>query len=200
MLRDGDYLILETMPDCVVVAAGRSSRMKAWKPALPWKNGRSLLEQVVGEAESAGCRVILVGGFRYRRLRKLVGMNKKITFVRNQRWRRGMDVSVRCALPLVTSRRFFLVAGDMPLIRVADYHRLSKEPAGEVLRPVFDGVPGHPVLFDSSHIPELLKGADGVAIRTLLLQFNVRKIEWDDEGVVIDIDTPEAYRKYLDLQ
>lgn len=68
-----------------------------------------------------------------------------------------------------------------------------------IVMPRYRGKHGHPVIFSSQLFPELLstpldQGAKAVvhAHRDETLE-----IETDDEGVVVDIDTPEEYRQYV---
>ena len=181
------------IPDCIIVAAGRSSRMKSWKPGLAWGDS-TILETMVDTALDAGCRVIVVGGYRFRMTSGLLAGRDNVTVVRAWRWRKGMDVSIRRGIREVISRRFFVVPADMPLIRASDYRRLLGEKGGSVIRPVRGDVPGHPVLFSSKAIPVLLKATPGTALRHSLKHLNKRSIKWDHDGVVMDLDTTEEYR------
>ena len=68
-----------------------------------------------------------------------------------------------------------------------------------IVLPRYRGKRGHPVIFSSALFPELLaapleQGAKSVvhAHRDETLE-----IESEDEGVTVDIDTPEEYRKYV---
>ena len=181
------------MPDCIIAAAGRSSRMKVWKPSLQW-GGRTVIETVVDTASAAGCRIILVCGYKYLRMRFLLRKRNEIVFVRARRWRRGMDVSIRAGMAKVKSGRFFVLPGDMPLLRSEDYLRLAGMNGGSVLRPVYRDIPGHPVLFDAVVGEKLMASPEGMPFRDVLRNFDVEEVEWEYEGVVKDLDTPEDYR------
>ncbi len=196
----------DNMPDCIVVAAGRSQRMGSWKPALPWRGG-TVLTHTVSRALEAGCRVVLVGGYRFEELKRLVhecellanaGRAGQLVLAHAPDWQEGMDASCRRGMSLVSGSGFFILPGDMPLVRPEDFHRLHEvftaSEAGCV-RPVYGGVPGHPVLLSSRLKNTLLHGAPGEPFHTLLREEGVTLLEWPHSGVVEDIDTPENYRR-----
>lgn len=186
---------MKKIPDCIIAAAGRSSRMKSWKPGLAW-GGSTVLETVVDTALEAGCRVIVVGGYRFRLTSGLMAGRENVTVVRARRWRKGMDESIRRGIREVQGNRFFVVPGDMPLIAASDYRRLAEAGGGEVVRPVRNGQPGHPVLFGAESASAVMRGRSGTPLRQLLGALKVLLVEWDRDGVVVDIDTPEVYGKY----
>jgi CTP:molybdopterin cytidylyltransferase MocA len=114
--------------------------------------------------------------------------------------------------------------GDYPLLTAAAFQSLRSAagayagPAGAgvaayagglpgVFIPRFNGKNGHPVLLS----PECLAALHGVCkagsfaegqpagggmtLKDFLLQWNPVYIDVDDEGVLIDLDTPEDYRR-----
>ena len=169
--------------------------MGAWKPGLPWLDS-TVLETVIDRAVGAGCRVIVVGGYRYRLSSQLLSGREDVSLVRARRWRKGMDESIRRGIREVRSSLFFVTAADMPFIRSADYRRLAEKARArnsDATRPIRNGVPGHPVLFNRDAVPRLLQARPGTPFRTLLKDLNVHSCEWDHDGVIADIDTPEKY-------
>lgn len=92
--------------------------------------------------------------------------------------------------------------GDMPFVsrRTLLLLLAAFEPGeARVLRPVFEGRPGHPVLFDPSCLDSLsqLSGEAGAAawLRTSALQ----QLSVSDPGVVQDIDAPEDLARLSQL-
>jgi CTP:molybdopterin cytidylyltransferase MocA len=176
--------------------------MGAWKPALRWGSG-SVIEAVVDTALAAGCRVVVIGGYRFRRLRTLLNGYPEIRVVRAWRWRRGMSFTLGRGIEEVISERFFVTPADMPHIDPSVYRALDKafpiksEDEPTALRPVWKGKPGHPVLISAGLIPNLLSTnrSPGGFGELLARGGWMKTLEWDDEGVVVDIDTPEEYEK-----
>jgi len=186
------------MPDCIVAAGGCSSRMKNWKLSLPWGN-LTIIEKVVGEALDAGCRVVVAGGYRFSDLKGLFSgtpQSRRLSFHYSPGWELGMDETVRSALDCIASDCFFVVPADMPLITAEDYRKLSSLYEGRnvsVMRPVFSGKPGHPVLLGPAAAETLRHSASGTPIRNILSGLETFMVSWDYDGVIMDIDTVESY-------
>ena len=176
------------IPDCIIPAAGYSRRMGAWKPQLPWED-TTIVERVVQEAQKAGCRVIVVGGYRFRRLRKLLHNYTDLVLLQADNWKIGMGATLCSALDSVRTRQFFVVPADMPRIRADDYIRLAAMDKASVIRPVFNNKPGHPVLIDALLIEKLLLIPKNRGFQEFLAAYKPVLIGWDHAGVIQDMDT-----------
>jgi len=199
---------LKSIPDCIVAAGGLSSRMKIWKPSMPW-GSETILQKTVREAISAGCRVIVAGGYRYEDLSGLLeainGFDRLILH-HSRKWEKGMDETVRSALTGIISKSFFVVPADMPLIHSEDYRKLTiyaesygdfaNNEAPVVFRPSYNGVPGHPVLLNKAAGEILESSPAGIPIRTVLEGITVITEPWGHEGVIRDIDTLSEYETF----
>ena len=199
-----------TKCDCIICAAGSSSRMGEWKPLLPWGQS-TLVETSVDAALAAGCRVILVTGYRAEMLEELFRDTPNLVTVHNASWKAGMVSSIRCGAALVTSDCFFIAHADMPLVPPRMYGKLlaaarSALPASagaqgvstpRVLRPRFEGAPGHPVLFDRSALPIIASLPDGESMKEFLGQCELHFLDTDERGVTLDLDNPEIYAAEL---
>lgn len=88
-----------------------------------------------------------------------------------------------------------IVLGDMPRVRPASalalLARFSTLDASAVIVPVHRGRRGHPVLFGAAHFPALLNLAGDRGARAVLEAATVTRVEVDDPGILLDIDTPE---------
>jgi molybdenum cofactor cytidylyltransferase len=226
------------LADCIICAAGASRRMGEWKLSLPWFhpgwNGSPsvpfavraqpsdwpifpshenwLVDAAVQSALSAGCRVILVTGFRGTELEERFAPLQNVCVVRNNRWETGMVSSVQAGLPYIQTSWFFVAHGDMPLISSRWYRSLfanrpsaDGEDQASVLRPFYvsnkgqSKQPGHPVLFSASAIPLLQQAPEGDSLKPLLSQCNVRTIDTTDQEVIHDVDSLETYITALTL-
>jgi len=210
--------------DCIICGAGASLRMGEWKLSLPWPPSlhRStphepwLADAAVAAAIEAGCRVILVVGFRGDELEARYAQCPGVTIVRNERWDQGMVSSIQAGLSQVRSPWFFVAHGDMPRITADWYKRLlARRPAtltgneALALRPLYVAenettgqkeqhtVPGHPVLFSASAIPLIQKAPEGDSLKTVLSACRVIPVETQDDSVVSDVDTLEQYCRAL---
>ncbi|MBL8967467.1 MAG: NTP transferase domain-containing protein [Spirochaetaceae bacterium] len=196
--------------DCVMPAAGASSRMGAWKPLLPW--GRAtLVEAAVGGALAAGLRVLLVVGHRGREISGLFAGREGVVIVENPDWERGMLGSIQKALPLVESEAFFCANADMPGIAAGDYLALAatweasgraapsrddpaRDRGGIALFASHQGTAGHPVLLPRAWSADILTLGPGERLRPFLFSRTHRLIE-RGPGALMDLDTPEDYER-----
>jgi molybdenum cofactor cytidylyltransferase len=186
----------------VVLSAGFSRRMGAFKPLLPFGSA-TVIERVIATIREAG-----VGAIRV-----VVGWNADVLipvldrcavpWVRNERFADGMYASVQAGVrslpPDVAA--FFLMPGDMPLVQGGTLGRLITEwdaGPGRILYPCYQGHRGHPPLVASQYIPEILRETPPGGLRELLGRHtaDARHIEVADPGILADLDTPEAYRRW----
>ena len=84
-----------------------------------------------------------------------------------------------------------------PLVRAATIRALAAEHAahpGAILAPACRGRRGHPVLFPRAALAGI---AAGLTLREARDAWpgGVREVDVDDEGVAIDVDTPEDYER-----
>ncbi|HUW42194.1 MAG TPA: NTP transferase domain-containing protein [Rectinemataceae bacterium] len=194
------------MYDCVIPAAGASSRMGAFKPLLPF-GPASVVEATVGSALAAGCRVVLVVGYRGAELASLFAGRPGVLVAENPDWERGMLGSLQTGLKCVASPCFFTIPADMPLVPPAVYGLLLRAreagPAAEASEPAAyfasrGGRAGHPVLIPSSWIAEMLRLPPGGRMRSYLERRRMVLVEAGTDAVFADLDGPEEYRRAID--
>lgn len=178
--------------DCVLLAAGLSTRMGHWKIVLPYGDS-TVIESAVARALTAVRRAILVTGFRADELEMMFAGHPDVTTVRNEGYRRGMFSSVRTGAAEVRTERFFVLPGDMPGIRSHTYTELLEAERAPVVRPEYRGKSGHPVLLDNSVRKAILAEPDDSNLGEVLGRFPSSGLPVDDENVLCDLDTPEDY-------
>jgi len=207
----------ELMPDCVIAAAGGSSRMGSPKLLLPF-GGRTMIGTVVASALEAGCRVVLVVGCRGAEVAQAARRaasgesveaadnDNRLVVAENPAWEAGMLGSIQAGLGLVRSAAFFAMNGDMPLVPATAYRLLARERAARERSGLADaaffassgGRPGHPVLVPSAWIPEILELGRDDRMKRFLDGRPCVLVEAGTQAVLADIDTPEEYRKTIE--
>ena len=129
--------------DCVVLAAGASTRMGRAKIHLPL-SGTTVVGATVAHALEAGLRVIVVARADDAAIDALAG--PRVLVVRNLDPERGMLSSIREGVREVRSDRFFFIPADMPFPGPGIYRSLAGIEARGPLIPTCAGRRGHPVL------------------------------------------------------
>ena len=197
--------------DCIVLAAGLSSRSSGHKLLKPIA-GRPLVRVAVEHALAACRRVILVVGHEadvvtaaaclepaQTAARRTTADPTRVQIVHNELFAAGMFSSIQAGMRAVESQWFFVVPADLPGISPAIYAAVADAVgAAPAVVPFHRGVRGHPVLLHRSLIaPTLAEPADAGPMRALLSRYPVRRVELDDHPeVVADLDTDEAYAEY----
>jgi len=186
----------------IVLSAGLSRRMGDFKPLLPFGSA-TVIERVIATLRDAGVETIrVVLGWNAESLIPVLD-RCGAPWVRNERFAEGMyssvQVGVRSLPPDVAA--FFLVPGDMPLVRGSTLVRLIAEwdaQPGGILYPCHEGHRGHPPLIASQYIPAILREAPPGGLRETLGRHagDARNIEVTDPGILVDLDTPEEYRRW----
>ncbi|WP_232601312.1 NTP transferase domain-containing protein [Photobacterium carnosum] len=186
-----------TMVDCVIPAAGLSSRMGAWKPMLPYCDS-TLLDVAIEHALVFCSRVIVVAGYRADELVQRYQHQPHILVVVNPDYQQGMLSSIQKGIAAVTSSRFFITHADMPCIDPQVFTLLSQMRHGRVVFPGNKQQTGHPVLIDAALIPCILALPITAKMKQVLQTGEEQYLQLDaTSGIYHDIDTPEKYQQLL---
>ncbi|SEO30901.1 NTP transferase domain-containing protein [Paenibacillus sp. OV219] len=185
----------------IILAAGMSTRMGEFKPVIPLR-GKPLLHFPIEVAAECGLGpIVVVGGYCIDELRSCAAPFKQLSIVENRDYASGIGSSLRLGIEAVTGRTdaVFIFLADQPLVSpvvvvamLEQYRRMRSEGA-RILRPVYAGMPGHPVLFDAELYTEFatIQGDEGgksiiSGHRSELLLMRFDQTEWG-----IDVDTPQ---------
>jgi molybdenum cofactor cytidylyltransferase len=190
----GDVVV--GLTDCIVLAAGASTRMGGRKLHLPF--GRStVLGATVDAALAAGLRVIVVGR-PDDSLLEAFAIPGRVLLAINPEPDRGMLSSLRAGLVLSAQARnpahgFFFIPADMPLVKTSSYEALlARRHVGPVIA-TFRGRRGHPVFMPPALSDAVLALPNDGNLRALIDASKPLFVETDDEGTVTDIDYPYEY-------
>ena len=193
------------MPDdapgvaAILLAAGRSERMGAFKPLLPW--GRSTLleyqlEQLASVAEIA--EIIIVTGYAADRLTAIIEAAPRAHAAHNADYDAGKAGSVRRGLAAITGQpeAILLLAVDQPrpaplVGSLVDAHRRAH---ATITLPVHEGRRGHPLIFDRALMPELMvidEASLGVRAVVERHASAINTVPVADPMACLDLNTPD---------
>jgi molybdenum cofactor cytidylyltransferase len=185
----------------IVLAAGQSRRMGANKLLLTLE-GKPVVRHVLDAiAASRIERTLVVLGHEAEGVRTALGPTGA-RFIVNEDYACGLSTSLRAGIaalaPEIDGAMIFL--GDMPDIAPELIDRMIEafDPARmqAIVAPKRGGRRGHPVLWGRGFFPLLLDLEGDSGAKFLLGHYRdwVAEIEADTDGVLLDLDTPEAYR------
>jgi molybdenum cofactor cytidylyltransferase len=202
----------------IILAAGASERLGQPKQLLDWR-GQPFIRAVAQTALAADLfPIIVVTGSRAEEVEAAI-RDLPVTITRNRDWQSGQSSSIRAGLiampppslrvtsPISGIRNgggregvsvaIFLLA-DQPQVTpsvlraLVERHSLDLSP---IVAPQVQGQRANPVLFDRVTFPDLLALTGDVGGRGIFSKHPVTTLPWHDESLLLDVDTPEDYKK-----
>ncbi len=187
----------------IILAAGHASRMGHPKQLLPW-SGTTILGQVIKQARNSVLSpLVLVLGHRAEFIIQYLDL-KHVQVVINSGYMHGQSSSLRTGvmnLPSNIDAALFLL-GDQPMISVhiidSIVYAYKNNPVSLVI-PVCKNKRGNPVLIDRTIFPRLMQLQGDTGARILFDEYAnfLLELEFQDQSILIDIDTWEDYQKCI---
>lgn len=192
----------------VITAAGMSTRMKEFKQLL--KIGESTFaERVIAAFQRAGIEnIIVVTGHRADELEKAL-QKTGVNFIRNENYK-DSDMFASAVLGLTAAKNLydsvFVCPVDVPLFSEITVREMMKSASeGDVIIPTFCGHRGHPVLLNENAVRFALHYKGNGGLRGVFEEIKISGsgsiclVEVSERGICFDADTPDDYRKCLEL-
>jgi CTP:molybdopterin cytidylyltransferase MocA len=192
--------------DGVVLAAGLSSRMARPKPQLA-VGTMTFLERAATTLRAAGCR------------RTYAVVNATDPVTADAARDHGLDVVINeypesepiDSLRLVLERlpddtgAVLVLPVDLPLIAedtATAIVRSFRDNPGPLILPFHNGVAGHPILIGRDLFTEILTRPFDEGLRSLIMESaqTLREVKVVDPGILIDIDTPDDYWRFIETK
>jgi molybdenum cofactor cytidylyltransferase len=187
-----------TKPFSVVIpAAGTSNRMGSAKASLKLPDGASFVEKILSAYSGAGADpIVLVVNKDFDK--ETVDLENTVVVV-NTQLDLGRIHSIRLGLKHVPGDRMCFVHNvDNPFVRKDLLLRLLESASGGTyVMPVFGGRGGHPVLLSKEVIGEIVNNDRLKDFREALEKFRRVEIACNNPEVLLNINTPEDYLKFI---
>jgi molybdenum cofactor cytidylyltransferase len=193
----------------IILAAGSSQRMGSPKSLL--KIGeKKFLQYIVEVLHSARIiDVVVVLGAEAEEIRKsLTWFDGKI--VVNEEWSKGQLTSIIKGIGALDLNSTEPEEVNGAMICLVDHPLLTQSLLVDLLQgywtskkkiiiPTFNGKRGHPVIFDKKYFDEIRSAPFDVGARAVVHKYadDVCEVPVNDEGVLINIDTQEDYKKFI---
>ena len=189
----------------ILLAAGESTRMGQPKQWLDWHGMPLLQYQIMQLCETSLQEIVVVLGHRAAESIPIVeeiGELPRVRAVINLDYRQGKTTSIKLGLNNLrwTANAVLLLAMDQPrpsqvLQHILDMHAYKSK---LISIPSYMGKHGHPPVFDSSLVPELMAISEKRhGIREVIEKHRdqLQEIPLDSPVVRNDMNTPEDYRR-----
>jgi molybdenum cofactor cytidylyltransferase len=185
-----------------ILAAGESRRMGSPKALLTYqgKTFADHLAEVTRHPRIGLLRVVLGAGADAIRTKLHID---PMAIVVNADWQTGQLSSIQAAVRSLSegaTEGLMLCPVDHPIISAELIAQLiaAFDASGKMIAvPVYRGRRGHPVIFRANLYAELLSASPEVGARQVVSAHgdNIVEVPTGEEGVTLNLDTPETYRK-----
>jgi molybdenum cofactor cytidylyltransferase len=181
----------------IVLAAGKSERMGRPKALLPIQ-GRTFLENILAAISRTSIEdAIVVLGHHRDEIERSVSLP---SVVFNPDYEQGMITSFQAGIRKLSwdTTGAFLFLVDHPLVEPTTIESMIMNLApNRIVLPTFERRRGHPVLFSSEVLEEILALAPSEGANIVVRKNPDRIIEVpvNAPGILVDIDTPEQFER-----
>jgi molybdenum cofactor cytidylyltransferase len=191
------------VPAAILPAAGASRRMGRAKLLLPFR-GDTILGSLVAALHAGGVgRIVVVrapGDDALAAWCREAGVDDAV----NPAPERGMLSSIQAGLAALGGalalrrERLAVCPADLPLLTAGTVATLLRSTAPLAV-PSYRGRRGHPLVLAGDLAPEIEQLDPAVGLRQLLERraADLQAVAVDDPGILLDVDTPEAYEAAL---
>jgi len=197
------------MTVAIILAAGESTRMGSPKALLHDPDGRTFAARLVRTFAAAGIAdIVVVTGSQHDAIADAIAADNPPaypTILTNPNPSRGQLSSLWIALDAVRRpglESILMTPVDIPMIRPSTIQRVIaqwKQTRAVIVRPVVGTRHGHPVLFDRAVFDDLRRAplTEGARAVVHARAKDVVNVPVDDEGCLVDVDTPGDYAQLM---
>lgn len=189
----------------VVLSAGESSRMGRPKALLPI-DGQTFIERIVAALKQAKVgKIIVILGHNARELQSKIS-HLPVEILINTDYKLGqlssLQLAVRYLQPDIECDGMLVHLVDHPYLAPALVEAMIRrfyETKKRIIVPKFHGKRGHPVIFSNALFDEILSAPmeEGAKAVVNAHRAETLEIETEEEGIAVDIDTPELYQQHV---
>jgi len=189
------------MITAILLAAGHSKRLKNENKLTKLFKGKPLINHILYSLiKSKVNKIIIVLGFEHLKIKTKLLKNKKINFVINKNYKKGMSSSIKTGLKKLpkNSKGFLIVLGDMPNITKTTINKICLSiirSDKEIILPKFKNKTGNPIGFKYSMIKNIYKiKGDGGAKN--IIKKNNKKIKFlniNSKSILINFNTKRNF-------
>jgi len=197
------------MISAILLAAGESKRMEDENKLIKEIDGIPLIKYAVKNIlGSAVDELVVVLGHEKIIIENIIEKNKKIKFVYNESYQKGISTSIIKGLNSVSkkTKAFFICMGDMPDVNQSIYNKLiktrynynkelSSDKKKEIFIPTFEEKKGNPILCSKFILEKIINNDEDFSAKKITEE-NEDKILYvpvKSNGIILDFDTKDDF-------
>ena len=115
------------MISAILLAAGQSKRLTKENKLTKIYKTRPLINHSLNSlVKSKVAKIFIVLGYEKNKLKKITIKNKKIQFIFNKNYKKGMSTSIKCGLRKISRKNkgFIITQSDMPFIKTKHINKI----------------------------------------------------------------------------
>jgi len=189
------------MITAILLAAGQSKRLRGENKLTKLFKGKPLINHILFSLiKSKVNKIIIVLGFEHLKIKTKLLKSKKINFVINKNYKKGMSSSIKTGLKKLSknSQGFLIVLGDMPNITQTTINKIClsiTRSDKEIILPKFKNKTGNPIGFKQSMIKNIykIKGDRGAKD---MIKKNNKKIKFlniNSKSILVNFNTKRNF-------
>lgn len=187
----------------LILAAGKSKRMKFPKAFLKWNDKLIFLEHLCSVYSNSGCKQIIIvlnqEGYKYFSKNKY-SLPEKCKIVINTKVELGRFYSLRLGIMNLSKKQpAFIQNIDNPFVTINLLNKLKNNCPQEGYSVAgFNSKRGHPIFLSRAIIEKIVSETNNdINLRRFLSGFPVKLINSDDERILLNINTIKEYLEYF---
>ena len=189
------------MISAILLAAGQSKRLLKENKITKIYNKKPLINYALNSLiKSKVNKIFIVLGYEKNKVKKTTTKNKKIKFIFNKNYKKGMSTSVKYGLSKINKKNkgFIIVQSDMPFIKTKHLNKIyssiqKKKYLVHALK--FKNKIGNPIGFDISILSKFrkIKGEYGAKFMVKRLKKNTNFIKVKSNKIFKDFDLKKDF-------
>ena len=183
--------------DGILLAGGSSNRLGKPKQLIIW-HGKFLINHMIDTIHNGGVdNLHVVLGYCFDDIRQII-QDKTINIINNVNWKSGMSSSINAGITSLEKdvMGVFIFVVDQPFLNevlIRKMVAIFKVGEAEIVAPRVNFRQCNPVLFHKKAFKDLLLIHGDKGGKMLLSKRCTHWVDWDDERLLLDIDTTQDY-------
>nr|NQU91297.1 NTP transferase domain-containing protein [Bacteroidota bacterium] len=191
----------------VIPAAGRSTRMKSFKPLLTFDKERNFIEKIVDEFLEFGCSeiIVVVNEKLYNNpwIKVLSERASKVSVIINNKLEFERFYSIKLGLNKLRTKKYcFIHNCDNPFINQEIITTVFENKISDgYVSPIYNNQGGHPILISEPIIKSIIHSTENDSnFKDVINLFPCRKVNIDTKDILTNINTESQYHQLVDFK
>jgi molybdenum cofactor cytidylyltransferase len=187
----------------IILAAGNASRMGNPKWQLKMPNGEPFYQFLCNRYKLLGCETVLVTNSHDYETIIRENQSNSFSIAINKRVDLGRLYSLQCGLKLLSDKKLYFIQNiDNPYVSNDLITQLIEGVTEhDFALPEYQGRGGHPLIISKAIAEKINQITEPYPdLREVLGQFKGNRIPFNNPNILLNINTPEDYERFLHIE